>query len=111
MQITTEIFGNVLVAHTPDELTDDTSSDFVDSLTKALNEQHFQVVLQMDRSEVLDSAGLTALLDLQDLTRENGGNLKISGLEEPGTKILEMTRLDQRIDVFDSVIDAVASFR
>jgi len=111
MQITTEIFGNVLVAHTPDELTDDNSSDFVDSLSKAIDEQHFQVVLQMDRSEVLDSAGLTALLDLQDLTRENGGNLKISGLEEPGTKILEMTRLDQRIDIFDSVIDAVASFR
>ena len=111
MQITTEIFGNVLVAHTPDELTDDTSADFVNSLSEAINEQHFQVVLQMDRSEVLDSEGLTALLDLQDLTRERGGNLKISGLEEPGKKILEMTRLDQRIDLFDSVIDAVASFR
>jgi anti-sigma B factor antagonist len=111
MQITTEIFGNVLVAHTPDELTDDTSADFVNSLSEAINEKHFQVVLQMDRSDVLDSEGLTALLDLQDLTREQGGNLKISGLEEPGKKILEMTRLDQRIDLFDSVIEAVASFR
>ncbi|MCH9656139.1 MAG: STAS domain-containing protein [Planctomycetes bacterium] len=111
MQITTEIFGNVLVAHTPDELTDDTSDDFVNSLSDAINQQHYQVVLQMDRSEVLDSAGLTALLDLQDLTREKGGNLKISGLEEPGKKILEMTRLDQRIDIFDSVIEAVASFQ
>lgn len=111
MQITTEIFGNVLVAHTPDELIDDTSEDFVKSLSEAINQQHYQVVLQMDRSEAIDSAGLTALLDLQDLTREQGGNLKISGLEEPGKKILEMTRLDQRIDIFDSVIDAVSSFR
>lgn len=111
MQITTEIFGHVLVAHTPDELTDDNSVDFVNALEKAMNEQHFQVVLQMDRSEVLDSAGLTALLDIQDLTREQGGNLKISGLEDSGKKILEMTRLDQRIDLFDSVIDAVSSFQ
>ncbi|MFK7776952.1 MAG: STAS domain-containing protein [Gimesia sp.] len=111
MQITTEIFGHVLVAHTPDELTDDNSIDFVNSVSDAINEKYFQVVLQMDRSEVLDSAGLTALLDLQDLTREQGGNLKISGLEESGKKILEMTRIDQRIDMFDSVVDAVASFR
>lgn len=111
MQITTEIFGNVLVAHTPDELTDDNSVEFVSSMEKAIDEQHFQVVLQMDRSESLDSAGLTALLDLQDLTRERGGNLKISGLEDYGKKILEMTRLDQRFDLFDSVVDAVSSFR
>tara|TARA_R110002111_G_scaffold255157_1_gene321278 strand:+ start:69767 stop:70102 length:336 start_codon:yes stop_codon:yes gene_type:complete len=111
MQITTEIFGDVLVAHTPDELTDDTSTEFVRALSEAISEQHFQVVLQMDRSEVIDSAGLTALLDLQDLTREQGGNLKISGLEDPGKKILEMTRLDQRIDLFDSVIEAVSSFQ
>ena len=111
MQINTEIFGNVLVAHTLDELTDDTSAEFVRALSDAINEQHFQVVLQMDHSETLDSAGLTALLDLQDLTREQGGNLKISGLEEPGKKILEMTRIDQRIDLFDSVIEAVSSFQ
>lgn len=111
MQITTEIFGSVLVAHTPDELTDDTSTEFVNALSVAINDHHFQVVLQMDRSEALDSAGLTALLDLQDLTRERGGNLKISGLEDPGKKILEMTRLDQRFDLFDSVIDAVSSFQ
>ncbi|MCA9021427.1 MAG: STAS domain-containing protein [Planctomycetaceae bacterium] len=111
MQITTEIFGNVMVAHTPDELTDDTSTEFVNALTAAINDQHFQVVLQMDRSESLDSAGLEALLDIQDLTREQGGNLKISGLEDPGKKILEITRIDQRIDLFDSVIDAVSRFQ
>lgn len=45
-----------MVAHTPDELTDDTSTEFVNALTAAINEQHFQVVLQMDHSETLDSA-------------------------------------------------------
>ena len=100
-----------MVARMPDELTDDTSTEFVNALTAAINEQHFQVVLQMDHSETLDSAGLEALLDIQDLTREQGGNLKISGLEDPGRKILEITRIDQRIDLFDSVIDAVSSFQ
>ncbi len=111
MQVTTETFGNVLVAHTPDELTEDTQAAFLGALEEPINAGQVNIVLQMDRSDSYDSAGLTALLDLQDQLRERGGNLKVSGLDDPGRKILEVTRLDQRFDLFESVIDAVSSFR
>jgi anti-sigma B factor antagonist len=110
-QITTETFGNVLVAHTPDELTEETITPFKEALEQAMQSGHVSVVAQMDRSDLYDSVGLTTLLDLQDLLRTAGGNLKISGLEDPGRKIFEVTRLDQRFDIFDSVIDAVSSFQ
>jgi anti-sigma B factor antagonist len=111
MQLTTETFGNVLVAHTPDELTDDTAPNFLHALESLIAAGQINVVLQMDRSDMYDSAGLTALLDLHDLLREHGGNLKVSGLTDVGQKIFEVTRLDRRFDSFDSVIDAVSSFR
>ena len=110
MQISTETFGQVLVAHTPDELTEDTAAAFFDALGGPVASGHVRIVLQMDRSDVFDSSGLTALLDFHESLKRSGGNLKISGLADHARKIFEVTRLDQRIDVFGSVIDAVASF-
>lgn len=111
MQISTETFGKVLVAHTPDELTDDTAEQFLNALSGPIEAGQVNIVLQMDRSELFDSAGLNMMLDLQDQLRDKGGNVRVSGLGDPGRKIFEITRLDQRFDIFDSVIDAVSSFR
>ena len=111
MQFSTETFGNVLVAHTPDELTDETVHAFLGALEDPIEQGQVNIVLQMDRSDIFDSVGLSALVELQDDLRQRGGNLKITGLEAPGRKIFEVTRLDSRFDLFESVIDAVSSFR
>jgi anti-anti-sigma regulatory factor len=60
---------------------------------------------------MLDSTGLTTLLDAQDKLRAHSGDLKIATTNNVNRKILEITRLDQQVEVFDSVIDAVKSFR
>jgi anti-anti-sigma regulatory factor len=39
------------------------------------------------------------------------GDLKIATSNPINRKILELTRLDQQLEVFDSVVDAVKSFR
>lgn len=67
-------------------------------------------VAQMDRDDSLDSAGLTALLDLREELWQHGGNFKVCNLTETSQKVFELTRLDDHLDTFDSVIDAVASF-
>lgn len=100
-----------MVAHTPDELTEEYISDLIQAIDDAIDEGHVQIVAQMDRTDIYDSAGLNALVDIQEKLRTEGGNLKISGLVDPGTRILQVTRLDQQFDVFESVIDAVSSFQ
>jgi anti-anti-sigma factor len=110
MAISTETFGRVLVAHTPEELNEDSARELMNTLESPVANGTVCVVAQMDRTETLDSAGLTALLDLRDELRQHGGNLKICSLTETGQKIFELTRLDDHLDTFDSVIDAVASF-
>jgi len=111
MNLATETFGQVMVVHTPDELAGDNAAAFLTALEPTLEAGQKQMVLEMDRTEQYDSAGLTVLLDLQDKIREQGGNVKVSGLNNIGRKIFEVTRLDRRFDVFDSLIDAVSSFR
>lgn len=111
MKITTETFGNVLVAHTPDELTDETASTVQDAVDGAVATGCCNIVLQMDRSDTFDSAGLTTLFDLQDQLRAEGGRLAVCGLQEHGQKVFEITRMDRWFDLYDSVIDAVSSFR
>jgi len=107
MNLPTEIFGDVIVVHAPEELSDDRSDKFEDFLTSLdLN----RVIVDLDATELLDSAGLEALLDAQDRLRREAGDLKVIANNHVNRKILEVTRLDDHLEVFDSVIDAVKSF-
>ena len=108
MNLPSEIFGGVIVVHTPEELGAEQAEQFENYLPTL---ERDNVVLDLDNTEVLDSAGLSALLNTQDTFRNRGGQLKISATNSTNRKILEITRLDRQIEVFQSVIDAVKSFQ
>lgn len=108
MNLPTEIFGDVIVVHAPDELGSDQAEDF-EALLVTLDRR--KVVLDIDAVEVFDGKGLTALLEAQDDLRELAGDLKISTANAANRKILEITRLDRQLEVFESVVDAVKSYR
>jgi anti-sigma B factor antagonist len=107
MNLPTEVFGDVIVVHTPEELGADQGDDF-ESYVPTLERN--RVVLDIDGTELLDSRGLTALMNVQDKLRESGGDAKIAARSAMNRKILEITRLDQHLELFESVIDAVKSF-
>lgn len=108
MNLPTELFGNVLVVHAPDELGQEHSERF-ESFLAGLPQQ--QIVLDLDNTESLDSSGLTAVLAAQERLRVSHGDLKIATTSQINRKILEITRLDRQLEVFESVVDAVNSFR
>jgi len=107
MNLPTEIFGNVVVIHTPEELSDDKSEQLEGFLTSL---ERSKVIVDLDGTETFDSLGLAALLNAQETLRELDGDLKIATSNKVNRKIFEITRLDQQLEVFDSVIDAVKSF-
>lgn len=108
MRCTTEIFGDVIVVHAPEELANEQAAQFEKYLESI---ERPRVVLDMDHTESLDSAGLAGLLNAFDHLHPRGGDLKIATSNAANRKILELTRLDQQLEVFDTVIDAVKSFR
>ena len=108
MNLPTEIFGEVIVVHTPEELGADQREGF-EAYVPALERDN--VVLDLDATESLDSEGLTGLLNVQDALRDRGGDVKIATTNAINRKIFEITRLEQQLEVFDSVVDAVKSYR
>src|SRR6185503_13135978 len=107
MKLPTEIFGDVVVVHTPEELGADTAAQLEKYLT---SQERSNVIVDLDGSETIDSSGLEALLTAQEALRALQGDLKISTSNTANLKILEITRLDQQLEVFETVIDAVKSF-
>jgi anti-sigma B factor antagonist len=107
MKMPTEVFGDVVIVHAPEELGDDVATQFKNFITTL---EQRKVVIDLDGTETFDSEGLGCLLDVQDDLRESEGDLKIISSNKVNRKILELTRLNQHLEVFDSVIDAVKSF-
>jgi len=107
MKLPTEIFGDVAVVHTPEELGADSSVHLERFLT---SQERSNIIVDLDGSETIDSGGLEALLNAQEALRTLNGDLKIATSNAANRKILEITRLDQQLEVFDTVIDAVKSF-
>ena len=107
ISLPTEIFGDVVVVHTPEEVGEDHAVK-LESFLSTLDQSN--VVVDLDGTETIDSVGLGMLLNVQDVLRECTGDLKISTTNKINRKLMEITRLDQRLDVFDSVVDAVKSF-
>jgi len=108
MNLPTEIFGDVIVVHAPEELRAEGCEEF-EAYVPTLERDN--VVLDVDNTEEIDSKGLTALLNVQDVLRDRGGEVKIAATNPVNRKIFEITRLDQQLEVFDSVVDAVKSFQ
>jgi anti-sigma B factor antagonist len=107
MKLPTEVFGEVVVVHTPDELGADTSLQLERFLT---SQERSNVIVDLDGSETIDSGGLEALLNAQEALRALNGDLKVATSNAANRKILEITRLDDQLEVFETVIDAVKSF-
>ncbi len=107
MELPTEIFGDVVVVHSPEDLSDD-HARAMESFIATIERNN--IVLDVDSTESIDSEGLETLLDIQDSLIDLGGDLKISTTNNVNRKIFEISRLDQQLEVYDSVIDAVKSF-
>ena len=108
MNLPTETFGDLMVVHTPEELSADDREAF-EAYLPGLDRSY--IVLDLDNTELLDSEGLTGILNAQDALREAGGDVKIATTNPTNRKIFEITRLDRHLEVFGSVVDAVKSFQ
>lgn len=107
MQIITETFGPVLVAHAPDELTSESVDSLLAAVEAGVADGQQAVVLQMENTDLFDSAGLTALAELNEELHDQGCGLTLCHLSETGRTVFHVTRLEQELEICDSVIDAV----
>ncbi|MGV3607665.1 MAG: STAS domain-containing protein [Planctomycetaceae bacterium] len=107
MKLATETFGSVTVVHTPEELGGDAVKQLEEHLTSL---DRVNIVVDLNGTENIDSLGLEALLNAQESLRALGGDLKIATDNSSNQTILRITRIDEQLEVYDTVLTAVKSF-
>lgn len=71
---------------------------------------HVQIVLNMAQSNYVSSLCLAVIVDVKNRLAQSNGDLKIANVNRLIRNLLEITNLVKKIELFDSVEEAVASF-
>lgn len=103
-------YDNIVVLTVKDDLAGEEVEVFNRRAEQCVTDGFYNIVIDCTAIGVFDSVGLEALLSLQDKCEDEFGSVKLCGLDETLTRILEITRLMRRFEVFDDVDAAVRNF-
>lgn len=111
MNIRCEDYDHVSVLAVTGELTADTSDMLRQQIEQRLEKKVRFFVVDLEYTTFLDSKGLETLLWIQEQCDERLGQVRLCKPDETCQKILQITRLDGRFDVFSDVAEAVKTMR
>ncbi len=108
MNITTETYGHAAILNMKGDLIEDALSAVKQAVDHQVEAgEAVDVVFNMAEVGFVDSVGLEYLLDLQDRLSEKLGQVKLVNVTENLRTILEITRLQSRLEVFEDIPAAV----
>lgn len=110
MPTTVTKYEHVAVLTSKDDLNRETVDQFKHCAEKCVGEGVSSLVVDCSHMTAIDSAGLEALLDLQDKCEDALGSVKLCSLDDTLSKVLEITRLVRRFEIFPDLDSAVKSF-
>jgi len=110
MKVRTQDYNDVTVVELQGELDGDSTELFQNTITGIVGGDKLGIVLDMSGVGFVDSQGLEQLLWLRDCCSENKCELRLAGLDEVLTKILEITRLENEFERYAELAEAVKSF-
>ena len=84
---------------------------FQDRIYQALEEETVDIVLDMKDVKWLNGAGLGKIMTGLTTLRGSGGDLKLAGMRESVRRPIEITKLDNVIEMYSSVEEALKSFK
>ncbi len=111
MKLSYEDHDTITVLTISGEMTTDQAESFRRSCQERFGAGIRDFVLDLRHMTFIDSAGLEALLWLIDEVSEGGGQLRLVSPDDAICKILEITRLERRFNVHDSIESAAKSLR
>jgi len=84
---------------------------FTGKIDDSAGKSHSEVILDMEGVEVIDSAGIGTIVFLTKKCRALGGDLKMVSVSPGVRRVLELVKLDKIFQIFNSLDDALKSFR
>ncbi|HWA57527.1 MAG TPA: STAS domain-containing protein [Gemmatimonadales bacterium] len=80
------------------------------AVQEALDHAERRFVIDFSRTGYIDSSGLGALVSISKKIREQGGDLRLSGLNEDLRSLFELTKLDTLFSISDTAERALGGF-
>jgi anti-anti-sigma factor len=110
MRIRKQDYNDVTVVELQGDLDADFTELLQNTITDIIATHRAGIVLDMSAVGFVDSQGLELLLWLRDYCNQNKTQLRLAGLDENCSKILEVTRLEGQFDSYAELAEAVKSF-
>jgi len=102
--------GAVHVIQGNDPLGADQVREVAGLLEQCLRDGQPHVVLDLENTPLIDSAGLELLLDFKEQYEQSGGALKLESPNPLCEEILSVTGVDESIETFPEALSAAGSF-
>ena len=109
-QTTQELTGKVTVIQIPERLDLHNSEDLKILFNDFAQQGHYNWVIDLHKTEYLDSSGLGAFVSQISECRSNHGDIYLAAPSEFVQSLLEITHLNKVLKTFNSVQLAVNSF-
>ncbi len=84
--------------------------DLKQKILDAMEAGDRKFVIDFAQTGYIDSSGLGVLVSLAKKVREQGGDLRLAGLNDDLRTLFELTKLDTLFTLVDSVEEAVAAY-
>ena len=111
MNVRCEDYDHVTVVTVAGEFNADATENFRKQIDERLEKKVRFFVIDLQQTNFIDSKGLESLVWVQEQCDERLGQVRLCNPDEICRKILQVTRLDGRFDVFADVTEAVKTMR
>ena len=102
--------GKVVIVEGPGRLDANISDDFKKLINELADHGKSCLVIDMQKTEFMDSSGLGALVSRIAATRANQGDVRLASPSPFIVNLLNITHLDKVFKCFDDVESAIKSF-
>ena len=105
-----EADGNVQKVYLTGRLVASCSEEFKDTMMDRLKDQK-SIIFDLKLMQHIDSSGLGALVSVLQWVNANGGVIKLACLQPRPKIVFDITKVYRVFEIYDTVEDALASFK
>ena len=102
--------GGIVVVEVDGQLIVGNRQELKQKVLDALEEGNKKFLIDFSKTGYIDSSGLGVLVSLSKKIRDEGGDLRLAGLNDDLKTLFELTKLDTLFAITDSATEALAAF-
>ena len=102
--------GGVVVVEVDVQLIVGNRQELKQKVLDALESGSRKFLIDFTKTGYIDSSGLGVLVSLSKKIRDEGGDLRLAGLNDDLKTLFELTKLDTLFAITDSAAEALAAF-